>query len=157
MRFASFLATLTGIVLLGGCSGGSEPPAPVYPVSGVVTYNGKPLVGADITFANAEAGRSSFGRTNDKGEYQLTTFSSNDGAVAGKSVVTIMKFETPPPTVNQPDVESPEYVPPGFGQPSTPPLPKSQFPEKYGKPETSGLVAMVNADTENKIDFELKD
>lgn len=156
MRLGCPVLALAGAVVLCGCGSSNSPPAPVYPVTGVVTYNGSPVVGADITFFNRDAGRSSFGRTNEKGEYQLTTFSSNDGAVEGKSVVTIMKFETPPPTQVIP-VESAEYEPPGLGQSSMPPRPKSSFPEKYGDAETSGLVAVVNADASNQVDFNLTD
>jgi hypothetical protein len=139
-----------------GCGGSDAPPMPVYPVTGVVKYKGQPVKGADITFFNKEADRSAFGRTDDEGEYQLTTFSSNDGAVAGKSIVTITKFEAPPASTAA-SVESEEYVPPGIGQSTSPPPPKSSFPEKYGSQETSGLVAVVNADAPNKIDFDLKD
>jgi hypothetical protein len=48
-------------------------------------------------------------------------------------------------------------VPPGIGQSTSPPRPNSEFPAKYGSQETSWLVAMVNADAPNKIDFDLKD
>lgn len=148
---------LLSLPLVLGCGGSVAPPAPVYPVSGTVKYNGQPVVGADVTFYNAEAGRSAFGRTNEDGEYQLSTFSSNDGAVAGKQVVTILKVEPPPPVVSEPSVESQDYVPPGIGQDIAPVKPKSGIPEKYGKAETSGLIAVVNADAPNKIDFDLKD
>jgi hypothetical protein len=155
MRRASVLAA-TAVAILCGC-GKSGPPIPVYPVSGTVKYKGKPVVGADVTFYNAEAKRSAFGRTDDQGEYQLTTFSSNDGAIAGKSAVTIQKFEDPAPAPPPPPVESPDYQPPGLGQSTMPPRPKSTLPAKFAKAETSGLTAVVNADAPNKIDFDLKD
>lgn len=144
------------IAILFGC-GGNSSPVPVYPVEGTLKYQGKPVAGADITFFNAEANRSAFGRTNDQGEFELTTFSSNDGAVAGKNVVTIQKFETPPPAATDvASTESEAYVPPGFNKSTDPPKPKSNFPEKYGSQETSGLIAVVNAEGPNKIDFDLK-
>lgn len=140
-----------------GCGSDPGPPVPVHPVTGKVTYKGEPVVGADITFMNAEANRSAFGRTNDRGEYQLTTFSANDGAVAGKHVVTITKIESAPPTTEAAPIESEAYVPPGLGESTEPPKPKSTFPEKFGKQDTSGLIAVVNADAPNKINFELTD
>ena len=139
-----------------GCGGEAGPPIPIYPVSGKLTYQGQPVVGADITFHNQEADRSAFGRTDDQGEYQLTTFSSNDGAVPGKSVVTITKFEPPPVASPVAAMESEHYVPPGMGQSTDPPRPKSSFPEKFGDAQTSGLIGVVNADGPNTINFDLK-
>lgn len=157
MRCLIRCAVVACAAMACGCGGGSTPPVPVYPVTGTVTYQGKPVVGADITFYNEVEDRSAFGRTNDQEEYQLTTFSSNDGAVAGKNGVTIVKFEAPPKATEVAPTDSTAYVPPGFNQSTDPPKPKSQFPEKYGSQETSGLVAVVNADAENKIDFKLED
>lgn len=156
MRIALKVLGLGCAVLLSGC-GSKQPPPPakVYPVSGKVTYKGEPLVGADLTFFNEESNRSAFGRTNDRGEYKLTTFSPNDGAVPGKHLVTIVKIE-PPPQVKEAPVDSPEYVPPAAGQSTTPP-PKSVFPEKYGDRTTSGLVAIVNESADNVVNFDLTD
>ncbi|MCA9047617.1 MAG: carboxypeptidase regulatory-like domain-containing protein [Planctomycetaceae bacterium] len=140
-----------------GCGGGAgAPPEPVYQVSGKITFDGQPVVGADVVFINAEKNRSAFGRTNDAGEYRLTTFSSNDGAVEGKSVVTVSKYVAAVPEEPDPDIESEDYEPPGFGgaEEEVAP-PKSEIPDKYASEQTSGLVAMVSAGSENKIDLDL--
>src|SRR5690606_5861700 len=110
---------------------GAEPPVPVYPVSGKVTYQGQPVSGADITFHHESTDRSAFGRTNDEGEYKLTTFSSNDGAVEGKHGVTIVKFQAPVEAPPVADVESEAYEPPGEGMSTDPVKPKTDLPEKY--------------------------
>jgi hypothetical protein len=74
---------------------GCGPPAKFAPVSGVVTMNGKPLVGATVSFlpepikGSTEAPVTSSGKTNDKGEYTLQTGSGQDGALVGKHKVTI--------------------------------------------------------------------
>ena len=152
------LLVLLSIPVLAGCGGSAaKRPADVYPVTGKVIYKDKPLVGADVTFFNEEKNRSAFGRTNDQGVYKLTTFSSNDGAVEGKQIVTIVKIEAPPAPAKVVDVDSADYQPPGFNQSDAPPPPKSSFPAKYGDRNTSGLVAVVNADGANVIDFDLKD
>src|SRR5690606_32888601 len=93
-RVMKFRLGVVGLAVLAlGCGGGEvEPPAPVFPVSGKVTYKGQPVAGADITFHHESGDRSAFGRTNDEGEYKLTTFSSNDGAIEGRHGVTIIKF-----------------------------------------------------------------
>ena len=146
------------MILVAGCGGGtSAPPAPVFPVSGVVTYKGKPLSGADITFTSDTANRSAFGRTDDEGRYRLTTFSSNDGAVEGKQSVIIAKYAATAPAVPEPAVESEEYIPPGYGPEEKKEETKPEIPEKYGSPETSGLIAVVNAPGPNEINFELTD
>lgn len=154
-----FRMGFVGLALLAlGCgSGGGEPPAPVYPVSGKVTFKGQPVVGADITFHHESTDRSAFGRTDDAGEYKLTTFSANDGAVEGKHGVTISKFEAPVEASAVADIESETYEPPGFNESTDPVTPKSDLPEKYGKEATSGLIAVVNKDAPNSINFELEE
>ena len=142
--------------LLAGCGGGAvQTPVPVYPVSGVVTFKGKPLAGADVTFTSETADRSAFGRTDSDGRYRLTTFSSNDGAVEGKQSVMISKYTPPVVTTPEPEVTSTDYQPPGYGPEPAPPAPTSDIPAKYSKPETSGLLAVVNAQGANEINFEL--
>lgn len=158
-RFCStgiLLVVATAIV--AGCGGGGAgaPPADVYPVTGKITFKGEPLPGADVAFINADAGRTAFGRTNGNGEYQLTTFSANDGAVEGKAVVTISKTVVQPPTTPEADIESEAYVPPGIGQPATPqPQETAGIPVGYADQATSGLVAVVSKDGPNVVNFEL--
>lgn len=155
MRDLLFVAMM-GVVALGCGSEARKGADPVYPVTGVITYRGKPVVQADVTFFNAEKNRSAFGKTNDKGEYKLTTFSSNDGAVEGPHVVTIVKLEMPPETAPAAAVESENYVPPGFGESTEPKPPKSDLPEKYADQTTSGLTATVKTDGPNAINFDLE-
>jgi hypothetical protein len=156
MRNLLFAVILGG--LIAGCGGevrtGSEP---VYPVSGVVTYQGQPVEGADVTFRNAEKNRSAFGRTDDQGRFRLTTFSANDGAVAGTHSVTVVKLSTPAETAPAVDLESEAYVPPRMGQSTAPGGPKSELPQRYSDPASSGLTATVEADGANEFDFALED
>lgn len=154
-RYVMALSALVVLTALGCGSGDEGPPVPVHPVTGTVTFQGQPVVGADITFYNEAEKRSAFGRTNDKGEYQLTTFSANDGAVAGKHVVTIAKYAAPAAASEVAPVESEAYVPPTMNQSTDPPKADAGLPEKYASQETSGLIAVVNADAPNKIDFTL--
>lgn len=148
---------LLSVVLLLGCS--SQPSRePVFKVSGKVTYLGKPVPAADLTFVSEDGkGRSAFGRTNDAGEYELTTFSSNDGAVEGKHSVTIIQVPVPPNLPTLPDTESEEYAPPEDNVSTDPVLPKTTLPAKYASATSSGLIAVVNAEGENVINFDLKD
>ena len=94
VRLHSVVGLLAGATCLvwGGCSG-SDRPATV-PVRGQVTFRGKPVVGATITFLCDGAPRPAVGTTDAAGAYQLTTFEPNNGAVVGTHVVTVKKYAT---------------------------------------------------------------
>ncbi|MFY9256662.1 MAG: carboxypeptidase-like regulatory domain-containing protein [Fuerstiella sp.] len=145
-------------LIISGCGGASvAPPVPVYPVSGTITFKGQPVVGADVTFMNAEKNRSAFGKTDAQGKYQLTTFTQNDGSVEGKSVVTIKKYQPVEPEAPVADIDSEDYVPPTVGVREAPPKKsKSDIPDKYGDPMLSGLIAPVAVDGANVFDFALE-
>lgn len=82
--------TLAVIVFLTGCGGSG-----VRPVSGVVTYQGKPVEGAQVMFTPAD-GRPAQGTTDANGRYQLTTDKIGDGAKVGTHQVTVQKMERVP-------------------------------------------------------------
>lgn len=138
-----------------GCGGTKyNPAAQTYPVRGTVTYKGGPVAGATVTFFAAEADRTAAGMTNDQGVYQLTTFKSNDGAVAGKQGVSVSKGSLPDSAPIQDD-QSPNYDPDVAMRPQ--PVVKPPIPVKYFAKETSGLEAVVTADGPNEFNFELVD
>jgi len=73
------------VVLLAGC--GSSGPE-LATVSGVVTMDGAPLKHAFVTFV-PEAGRPSFGGTDDNGHYELVYTNDRNGAIAGSHTVRV--------------------------------------------------------------------
>lgn len=77
-----------------GCSDGADggKRASVYKVSGKVTMAGGTIPGATIAFGPKEGQPVAIGRTNDSGEYQLTTYDPGDGAAKGLYAVTVSKF-----------------------------------------------------------------
>ncbi|MEP3481245.1 MAG: carboxypeptidase-like regulatory domain-containing protein [Fuerstiella sp.] len=155
--FSLLIASILAISTLSGCGfSGEGPPEPVFPVTGVVTYQGKPVVGADITFMNQEKKRSGFGRTDEEGRYELTTFAQNDGAVEGKSIVTVTKFVDVADTAAQPKTESPDYQPPGIGEDLGGSNISDSIPVQYASAKSSGLFANIMTSGKNKFDFELK-
>ena len=157
MRHSTILSLCLIALCSAGCGSGTpKGRLPVYKVTGLVTYKGKPLPDADITFFNAEANRSAFGRTNSEGQYELTTYAPRDGALEGTHKVTVTKIPPVPPTPTPAPVDSPDYVPPTANQSTDPPRPKSEVPEKYGKADESGLTATVVKDGDNKIDLPLE-
>ena len=86
---------LLGCVLVAvvGCG---APQLKFAPVSGKVTLNGKPLAGASVTFEPVtEPGTtplppSSFGKTDQNGEFTLQAVGGENGALVGKHRVMIL-------------------------------------------------------------------
>jgi hypothetical protein len=72
-------------------------------VKGVVTWKGKPVSAASITFSpvpknadDKEPGKPATGFTDDQGVYQLSTYRNYDGAHVGSHKVQIAVDETNP-------------------------------------------------------------
>jgi hypothetical protein len=147
-------------LMISGCGSEKVPNRdPVFPINGVITYKGRPVKGADVTFVCQEKDRSAFGRTDDNGAFQLTTYSSNDGAVAGKHTVVVQLVESIPAAKPEAPITSPDYQPPGPEDVARSMRPaKSGLPKKYADAKTSDLVAVINADGNNaEMKFDLKD
>lgn len=92
MRLAA--GTLLGVfvVLAGGCSPQTKE-KPVFKVRGQVTFDGKPMSRAMISFYPVDpADRSapSHAVADADGRYELHTYRAGDGAPAGEHIVTIV-------------------------------------------------------------------
>jgi hypothetical protein len=72
-----------------GCSRSGRPAT--APVRGQVIYQGKAVAGATVTFLCPGAPRLAIGTTDDAGNYRLSTFETDDGAVIGTHVVAVKK------------------------------------------------------------------
>src|SRR3954463_16517520 len=139
---ASILVTV-GIVLTG-CSNSSRPPR--YPVTGMVTYQGKPLAGAVITFVPTGAdGEAASAFTDADGKYALTTWEAGDGARPGEYRVKVSKQEQqavdPSKMVKNLSIEEEQKTYVESKKPRPPA--KSLIPSKYQDDVTSGLVHTV--------------
>lgn len=90
---------LLGIAVLAG-SGCRDPNLPVlYPVSGTVTLDGKPLSNAGVMFLprGNTRGNACVGMTDENGKYILTSERDGGaGAPEGEFDVTISKMKDPP-------------------------------------------------------------
>ncbi len=81
------------LAILSGCNRSSFSFAPVH---GKITVDDKPLPQCRVMFAPIASadlenpGKPAFGTTQSSGDYQLTTFTTNDGAVIGEHWVTII-------------------------------------------------------------------
>ncbi len=86
---------VTSLLTIGCGSGGAAPV--LIPVTGTVTLDGKPLVGATLMF-NPLMGTSSMGAfavTDDEGAYTLTHLSKKPGVEEGQYGVTFSKMTQP--------------------------------------------------------------
>jgi hypothetical protein len=71
---------------LAGCGGGPG----IVPVSGTLTYKGKPVTNAYVDFA-PQPGRPSWGLTDEKGHFTLEYDRKHKGAVVGKHKVSVRR------------------------------------------------------------------
>ena len=138
-------ASLCAIVIMSslGCGSGIKAPR-LHPVSGKVTFQGKPVPGATLVFipANEDPNKPSIersaGKTDEQGSYELTWgIDEAIGSPAGKYKVFITAFQE---------------VDDSFDSEAKPP---SLIPEKYNSPVSSGLTADVKENDDNVINFEL--
>jgi hypothetical protein len=148
----SLAAAITlGLVVMTGC--GTNAPKRegphTYPVSGTVTQGGTSVTGATVRFEPADGSKGATGRTDDQGEYTLSTFAAGDGALVGDYRVSIVKMagEGGAQAVSEDD---PNYT----GTEEEVEM-KNVLPEKYSNVETSGLTATV-AEENNTFDFPLE-
>lgn len=85
MRQGSVFGTIA-IFFAAGCASGEVDLGDVH---GIVTVDGQPLGGALVQFLPQGGGRSSQGRTDPDGSYQLSYTARDTGALVGESKVMI--------------------------------------------------------------------
>lgn len=89
---ATLAASLSMTLVLSGCGAQSDR-LPVQPVSGTVTFKGKPLSNALVAFHpvdNSDPRATACRATSDaNGKFTLSTYDANDGAPAGEYKVTV--------------------------------------------------------------------
>jgi hypothetical protein len=136
------VSLLWGLCL--GCGGSSKMAA----ISGRVTYKGKPVAKASVSFTPVEgAGRAGSGLTDSSGYYTLGTLTTNDGVAPGKyRVAIIARGPDRPPKAGETGSGMPGEMMPG--DPIIPP--------KYFAPDTSGLTFEVKRGS-NRANFDLTD
>jgi hypothetical protein len=155
MRAALLLIAISG---LAGCGSGKKSLGTV-PVTGRVTYQGKPVDKAVVAFDPQESQRPvATGITDSNGRFQLGTLAPGDGAVPGEYAVLISKAETAAPVGGQ---MSPQDLKKAYEERQkaggkTPDSVQSLIPVKYSKANTSGLTALIKAQ-KNDFTFELVD
>ncbi|HEY1189763.1 MAG TPA: hypothetical protein VGE74_19095 [Gemmata sp.] len=169
MRFGRVRAALGGLgwfvlVACAGCGGKLTP----VPVSGTVTYKGKPVAGATVTFVRGTGaltnGELALGTTDANGRFELTSHfgpdTSGAGAVAGEYKVTISKL-VPPNGMSAAQYQALTDAAAKAGESGTPlPLDKrppplvESLPAKYSSQSGTQLTAKVEKGT-GEINFPL--
>ena len=97
MKSGRALFVLVALAAAAQFAGCARPSANIVPVSGKVTLDGQPLVGANITFqpitdkaATANSASGSFAKTDAEGKFTLELITPEQpGALVGKHRVTI--------------------------------------------------------------------
>jgi hypothetical protein len=132
-----------------GC-GQRDAGPPMGEVSGVVTYNGKPVAEASVTFfPEAKGSLPAVGVTDVSGKYQLATTGQQSGAIAGPCAVAILCRA--PYDGQIPEGMSLEYAKDIYQNQGKP-----LIPERYFSAQTSQLTATVKPGR-NTHDFKLAD
>jgi len=159
---------LLAIAMASGCNQSNLPATET--VSGKVTYKGDPVENATVVFSrgarNIANGEIALGKTDDQGNYTLTTHLSGQsdvaGAIAGTYRVTVSK-KVPPPGMTQAQYDAKvdavnQASQAGSVQPAGLELPTlvEMLPRKYSSSSDTQLTADVKPDEKNEISFDLK-
>jgi hypothetical protein len=131
-RYYSFVAAGAVLVVCTGCPSTS----PVAQVHGKVTLDGKPLAAGGV--ATIPSGGRGAGGIIKNGEFKLSTFGKDDGALIGSHKVAVIARE-------QAQGAGPEAK-----------AGKLLVPERYTNPDTSGLSIEVKSGEVNAPTLELK-
>ena len=160
IRRICLLMTLALLPLaLTSCSGGGEggERVDVYPVRGKVTLDGSPLPGATVMFSpvDTKTGPVATARTNDAGEYQLTTYEGGDGAAAGDYIVLVTKSDAG--SGGGPESSHEQYSPSGSMHAGKAGAKDSgsTLPKKYASKDSSDLRATVKPEDNEGVNFDL--
>lgn len=132
-------------LLPAGCSDKDrqpDRPEPV-PARGLVTYQRKPLAGANVSFQSLDGKVSAIGTTDAAGKVVLSTYDDGDGAPPGKYRVVV-------------SVGTPKEIEPGVLAPEPEGGFKSPIPSKYANPDTTDLVVEITPDGPNEFIVSLK-
>ena len=113
---------------------------PVFQTTGTVTLDGKPLLGATVSFHSLNKTTMKYAHVCDSltdadGKYRMSTYTAFDGAPVGDYKVTVV------------------FTGKGYYDGEVPE--KTLIPAKYAKPETSGLN-VTTKDSANDVKVELE-
>ncbi len=152
MRFRLSLVGISLTAVVVGCSNSDR--QPVYPVRGTIRLEGQSMPGGGtIAFIPMERqkGKTAGGEIRENGTYELTTYSTGDGSMAGYFRVVIIQSTAMEPREAIPDGQP---IPEGGMQGLAISL-DDHIPAVYGDPGKSPLRATVEP-TSNVLNFDLQ-
>tara|TARA_R110002111_G_scaffold185031_3_gene250940 strand:+ start:68338 stop:68829 length:492 start_codon:yes stop_codon:yes gene_type:complete len=148
-----FLLLLT---ILTGCSDGDR--ATVYPTSGVVLYDGKPMLGGGaISFVpiSTQKGKTAGGIIKEDGTFVMSTYGDGDGSIEGEFRVTIYQTTVQEPEMVPDNNEGAEPV--KTAEPVQIVEKKDQIPRIYSDTVKSPLTVKIAPNGQNEsLSIELK-
>ncbi|MBA3313549.1 MAG: hypothetical protein H0T47_09730 [Planctomycetaceae bacterium] len=154
----SLALSLLGFVSVGcGGADGDAGRVETYETTGKITFEGKPVADAVVSYSPKGSQPPALGRTGSDGTYALRTYEDGDGAAAGDYVVLVTKetVTAAPSAAHDPNARTMTSPAAHGGGPNSVST-KSETPAKYNNPNTSGLEATVKDNGENNFDFDLK-
>lgn len=128
------LSVCTLLVFVVGCGETQGDLPKTAEVTGKVTYKDRPLASAIVMFYPDGGQKPATGRTDEDGNYSLSTFGDKDGAEIGKHIVTVTAYEQTEEGVSM----------------------KSAIPQKYGSKQESPLSTTVKED-DNRFDIVIEE
>lgn len=138
--------------LMPGC--GTSDRQRVYPVKGTITLEGKAMPGGgSIAFVPLEkqVGKTAGGEIREDGSYELTTYDTGDGSMAGKFRVVITQAVAIEPRQAVPDGQAPAEG----SMDAITVAPEDYIAAVYSEFNRSPLTATVEPKS-NEINFDLK-
>lgn len=138
----TLIALLCPVVLIGCGTGEVKPPT--FSVSGKVTYKNQPVADATVVLtAQTPGGQGAVGNTDSEGNYEVGTFGKSDGAVAGKYLVKVFKYEMTAEPPSDGDVMSREEEEEAYSGVDEVEESGNLLPKKYENASTSGFSVEV--------------
>lgn len=138
-----FLHLFFCMAILGcGEESSFKSPVPVFPASGKILYQGKPLAGVILIFHPADVNQKikSQATTGDDGKFVATTFKTADGAPEGDYTITLVVPSNESDSAREDAAIERKSRKEG----------QVRFPPKYQNPATSSLKVKV---TKNQPDL----
>jgi hypothetical protein len=146
-----------GLILAIGCSSSEREILPTHPVTGKVTFDGKPLSGAEIwlvpTAANEAVKNAKFtirpyAKSKSDGTFVVNSYLTDDGAPLGDYAVMVVVEGGQANTEEERENDMP-------GAPKPKGKRRPAIPAKFSDPTTSGLTFKVN-EGPNELVLDLK-
>ena len=129
------------------------------PVEGTVTFQGKPLANATVTFIPKGEGSLGVGITDEEGSFSIST-GGQAGVTPGLCAVTVSKMKSSgggqAALEKMSEADRQKMMMSGKSQGVMTGTPKSAIPAQYGNAMTSGLNFEVKKDGENNFPITLQ-